>query len=1186
MRGLSMLLSSVERDGGKHVEGEDLLLLAMFFEELTTVSQSVLLRYYCRCVVSLYRIAVPILLQAGSKSEEQEETDASLREVLTSLRGMLGKRLTSTVKAISGPSLQIQALGCLTEIFKIYARQIRNSPSAAEDAKNVGTLFIEPLEFYLECARGGSAGGVRGSVLVASSLLTRVEELVWILAPSKASAELDALHSECYQDLLNSVLAVLLKYITDQQHKGVGQSGTGAEGGAGDVFREYSVQLSLQRLLSTALFLFPTYGAADVGTPPWSSLKSGLLSAVNFFGGVTPVTQSPLEEKEPTSSASEENPWRTDGAVLPCTCVIPVKEEHVTTIENEEELERLDDNELLLIGDDKGTLLKTTFGLVSPRILVDMVMNSVARLPLGISVDGIRQFHLEGLQHMQFLSAKRAQREEYERARLIEREGIEAFSPSELITQVKNTGTVHQQGMQLLRRPSSRAYLQKCAFLSVLHSYPFLDGEGEARIRATQALVARCLVQLPSTLFDGCVDQVFLLFSSELATLKENSVNCMEVVSKSSSYYQLLLQILFMSFASLAPFEERTSELSLQLQSEDSPAASLTFQVEAKVDIENPVAFLQEKDTSQPSYSGKKRTREEADAEPSGVFNFANDTRAAPSNYSYILCRLLELLYESQSIALLADLLVQAPGLPRYVWNYIFRHFCLPPDRCKVGVLLLKYLAVHREVYRVCAINLLVHLSVSSNELARRCAIVTINSLLQMKTGQRGANVIDSETERLLLHYAKNHMTVIPNYVPSKKNEHEEEIGPEQLVLDATDKCNRQFGLFLMLCVRNPKELFVALMDTYVQCVEQNNVVMTSVLPENGDVKRMTQRLLEMDPQGFATTVMPILVRYSKKGSLLVQSMLWSICDTLRELAKTVPIAELSKIASVIVENAKSMYKNATIKTGSFSVPDIRFLAPFLGFLPKEELRSTYLVSLLYFIQVQLQFKGDKSTLPIQTQSYILSPSELNTFMVKAVKEIVVKCSIPFQDKVPRGMSHYEWFVYLHCKPQELLTDPSVVSGSMPPISATTIRTVVSLCLQLTKSFNQATTEKLYDWATVERAIRTIVSTTPVPSQLMATVIIATDMFVKMNLPEFVRSMVQHVLMPLVRQAVYDTDPEGLWMGVLVFCENYYHECSAFLIDLPDVVLTKALRERRRLRELFTEEHGNNAMFARILGNL
>ena len=46
--------------------------------------------------------------------------------------------------------------------------------------------------------------------------------------------------------------------------------------------------------------------------------------------------------------------------------------------------------------------------------------------------------------------------------------------------------------------------------------------------------------------------------------------------------------------------------------------------------------------------------------------------------------------------------------------------------------------------------------------------------------------------------------------------------------------------------------------------------------------------------------------------------------------------------------------------TGQFILHDIRFIAPFLSYVASHEVKSIYLRSFLYFVQLQLQVQREK----------------------------------------------------------------------------------------------------------------------------------------------------------------------------------------------------------------------------------
>jgi hypothetical protein len=1176
-----------------------------------------------------------------------------------------------------------------------------------------------------------------------------------------------------------------------EDRRGSGARGASVSGKLKDIFRVYHVQRSVQRVLSVALLLRQTASTvADKGIASDALLVSeaafnGLQAAVSAFGGVVHVTDpfvlpTPSNVVDADATALNDTTGESAGAIhrvdAPQTTETwMVVEEGETATEGGGRGSRLRDCRTVLApphhlttgyggadgnadGDfdffnEEATLLgrreaylKTSLGPVTASALVDMVMLTVSQMDF-LSNDAIQELHRRGLEEMQLAAAYQAQREEIEKLRQMERQGVEAIAPGKLIEHVKDSVALQTRGMQLLRRVSSRARLERAAFSSVLNSYAHVRGEAEARVRQTQALIARCLVQMPPSLADSAMDELFLGLRKELGkarTQKElaeaaaasgkegasSTVNPsagLAILFQDHSYYQLTLQVLFMYYATQAPIEDRSGMLNSALMlgggptstAPDDEAANINddgllggggevLRTEAglSVEVDSPIAFLYDDDVHRASQDvGQKRPRDETEnaaGEEDGAaagagttgtaaglytsereFGFLNDTVAAPSTYSHVLCRVLELVLAARLNSVLVDVLLQAPVLTRHVWHHLYKDFCLSADRtrCVIGMGLVRALAVLRPVYRTCAVNILLQLSLSTHAYARRLAITAIDALLSATTPQ-GAPLLDAAAEKQVVRYAKKQLFAIPAYqrnaAAKLKRAHEEgDVADANATtaVAASDEASakdrarmstvleRHLGLFLMLCARQPRDLFPALLEVFQQCVDRENITMMQLLPINVDVRRMTQDLFKADAASFVSSVLPLLRKRCKEARPLVQAMMWAVRDQLGAMAREATAAaaaiassaegidptsqasaaalmgELRSISTAVVGHAKAMYGLSGIplgdSTGSQSLPDIRYVAPFLGFIAAKELRQTYLKSFLLFVQVQLQFQrryhGAFQRLPARERTYVLEAAELRSFQVQVLREVFVKCPVPFQDGVARGLTLVNFFVFVHRAPQEsqarsaamqpnpfhgglqvghgaAAAEGSTAGGvldnlhdgaqsaaavkvqkdraeELPPISVGTTKEVVGLCLELTRSFDNTTTEKLYGPAEVQKALQQLMHPPPVPSQLMATVLEAAELFMRNRNTDFIKFVVQTVLTPLERASVWDSDPK-LWKGVLLFAECYYRECSNFLVNLPDQVLMQALREHPNLCELFKKEHGNNASFGHILGSL
>ncbi|CAJ08424.1 conserved hypothetical protein [Leishmania major strain Friedlin] len=1219
---------------------------------------------------------------------------------------------------------------------------------------------------------GGSRSGKKTSPILLTALLQDVEDVLWAIlhiavsasssTTQPVSSSLEQLCSRAAAFMVEVLLKFAQQYIALQQQRqmefmekegadGDASGRGGARGAKKDVFRVYHVQRSLQRVFSVGLQLRRVAGkssnAAEVSLVSEAAF-TGLQAAASAFGGavfvINPVrcamvtedidghvAAAAAAEDDKTSSSAWGDDSNARGRLRECRRVLAPPHHLITSGGaaggGEGDYDFFNDEEGDTLLGRREAYLKTSLGPVTASALVDMVMLTVSRMDF-LSEDAIQELHRRGLEQMQLAAAYQAQKEELEKLRQMERQGVEAIAAGKLIEHVKDSAALHMRGMQVLRKVSARSRLERAAFTSVLGAYQHVRGEAEARIRLTQALISRCLVQLPPSLADSAMDELLLHLRRELTRTqaqKEAAASGKTITATAnpnadvaslflaSSYYQLTLQVLFMYYATQAPMHERSATWNSALllgggaamvHGEDDGTlfddgaphgGGELMQTDAgfSIEVESPIAFLYDDDVHRASQDvGQKRAREE----PDGVggageedaaagaraaigeqdFGFLNDTVAAPSTYSHMLCRVLELIRTARLNLILLDVLLQAPVLTRYVWYHLYKHFCLSADKasCVIGMWLLRNLAVRRPVYRTCAVNILLQLCLSTHDYARRFAIKEIDQLLSTTTTQ-GAPLLDATAEEHLLRYAKKQLFAIPAYQRSSssklKRAHDggdTANGNEAAAVagdtdEATAKdrarmsavLSRRLGLFLMLCARQPRELFPALLEVFQQCVERGNILMMQLLPENADVRRMTQYLLKTDASNFVAAVMPLLRKRCREARPLVQSMLWAVREQLGAMAQevnsaantmatspdgieaasqastTVTLEALRNISNAVLGHAKAMYELSGIPLGNsaqaVSLLDIRYLAPFLSFLSAKELKQTYLNVFLLFLQVQLQFQRHYHNafhrLPAKERMYVLEPTELRAFEVQVLREVFVKCPVSFQDGVPRGLTRVDFFVYLHRAPQEsqsrlassMLSHPlhggalggtaggvldgmhngeqtsaGAVTGKekaeeLPPISVGTTKEVVNLCFELTRSFDNTTVEKLYGPPEVQKALQQLMHPPPIPSQLMATVLQASTLFLRSRYTEFISFVVQTILTPLERASVWDTDPQ-LWKGVVLFTERYYRECSNFLVNLPDQVLTQALREHPQLCEYFKEEHGNNASFMHILGNL
>ncbi|KAH8617622.1 putative Symplekin tight junction protein C terminal [Trypanosoma vivax] len=787
-----------------------------------------------------------------------------------------------------------------------------------------------------------------------------------------------------------------------------------------------------------------------------------------------------------------------------------------------------------------------------------------------------------------------------------------------------------------------------------------------------------------------------------------------------TSVYQLVMQILFTLYSAQAPVRERDSKALLFSGAYDTEETELQTRAAFTIDTDNPVGWLQAVQGTYGGFADRKRPRDGQSLDGSLAVDrgaedtvhsggsrdisqfFHDDTTLSSCAYSHFLCRVMELLTETGLPALLLDLLLQCPRITRHVWHYMLKHYCLSAEktRCVLGMGLLKSIALRRAVYRRQALNSLLYISAVWFEYPRRLAVMQLGKLLDAPVEPNGRPVIDSDMEALLVRYAKRQIAAIPvtkltstgfDLAARKtKNEPDEEgardavMLPRDELLQLTESLDRCLGAFLMLCARQPRELFPALLDVFRECVERQNTTMVQLLAEHVDVRRMCQRLFQSNALSFLSNVMPYLRRCSSSSSMLVQRILWSTSAELRLMGKagSVSLSDLQRIAAGLLGHAQVMYDSSDIPIvyrhaihsgavggaksisdglaggSSTSLHDVRFIAPFFSLIPAEDLKKTYLRSFLHFVELQLQLQEQRHQhhgIALEEnhavmESIRMSEEETQQFIRDVAREVLTRSPVQMEDGSPRGLSRIDLLVYLHrasgdnqndetrlnviqqgaglssvnaskAEPQGILnkpnTGPSSVSGgrtgadnlSLPvvpdtvhgvpsetlplgaenlPLSPLTTRKVIFTLLELRRTFDNSTLEPLYGSEEIKSAVRRMMRDAggaSVPSQLMATLIFACDAHHQRIHSDLVRFVHHEVLLPLAKEATWEKDMQ-LWRGVLLFAEKYYRECSSFLVSLPDQVLIHALRDQQRLCEYFREEHGNNASFGHILGNL
>ncbi|EKF38203.1 hypothetical protein MOQ_001589 [Trypanosoma cruzi marinkellei] len=1234
---------------------DDYILLALFFNELSTVDDTQLFSIFTEAVTLLFQQTVPIMYGAvGYDLSVDASTAESLCSELQTLRVMMAKRLTaspadsSTCEGSTG--MQLGIIDCLRALLLslMQAASTRANKNdtvmkarGKEEGEDVNLAvrqavegILSPLRTAVDAVRSSASGGssekssasirvqagTTVSPLVLTSALHVLEEILWRCARhvtphdvlEKTVAETPLIVAA--RLAVTRVLGALQQYLLLQQQQSMESAAGSIEKGslAVDVLRTAGVQWAVRRLLSVVrlhLHLFPSMGNA-------------VLAALNAFGGSMEM-EDPFQlmrmRRECETALYDENnngdhnnnnginsnnsmkdvalrkAWEvatvsssssSDAFFLrirECEQILEAPHEETTGTDGATaDLGDLDDATLLQ-GDGGGggsreALLQSTVGPVSVNALVEMVLLSVRHMDI-MTEQAIQALHTQGLERMQYEAAKRAQREEILRQRRIEQQGVEGIPVGRLLEHLKESTALYAKGTHLLESESALAMVLRSAFFSLLDAYDGFLEETESRVLEAQALIARALVQLPPSMIDAAMDAVCVRLRKEFSRRAHDKTASLPL----HSAYQLAMQVLFTLFSMQAPVLERGTTAFAFLTATNSmteaelqlPGSSMKLRSHAAftIDTENPVEWLQSTThDAAGGLSNRKRLREEEttvqmnvdESGEEGVENgvsyfFREDTMQSPCMYSYFLCRVVELVTEAELPALLLDVLLQCPCITRYAWHYIHKHYCLSTEksRCLLGMWLLKSLAIKRTVYRRYAVNSLLHLAATRNEYPRRLAVTKLGELLSA-TGADGRRVIDTNAETLLVRYAKRQMAAIPvTKLPSSTtliaaavnpvakmegaNTNHDEGGTASLrdkeMRKLADALDRHLGPFLMLCARQPKELFPALLAVFKECVERQNEAMMHLLAEHVDVRRMCQRLFRMDAMSFMSNVMPYLRRHSSDATVLVQKILWAICSELRAMGQaTEPSAsQLERTALALLGHARVMYESSEIPqmyppssstggVGDATVPlhDVRFISPFLSLLSAEELKRTYLRSFLHFVQLQLQLQlqqqqqqqlGSDAGMNATAEATRINSEELEAFIRDVVREVLVRSPVHFSDGIARGLSRTDLLVYMHFASHDShAADFQVAAGKNSTVSVSrgreelrgilgagssstaateeaarkkqtaeyltisplTTKRVIAVLLKLTRTFDGTTTEFLYGPEEIKSAVRQV----------------------------------------------------------------------------------------------------------------
>ncbi|CBH13830.1 hypothetical protein, conserved [Trypanosoma brucei gambiense DAL972] len=1025
----SILCATASNVGGGNCQlaVDDYILLALFFNEISTVGDVQLFSLLTEAVTALFRqtaaVAFKSALPPSSNETEDCSSITSLRGELQSLRFVMAKRLVGPSNASEFVSkqhqrhdtaMQLKVIDCL-RVLLLSLLEVSNSEDATlaavkemqkdgtgneaalQAARQVVEGLLLPLSTAVDALRphvtNNSSGkgrllvtpqpngahGTAVSPLVLVSTFRVVEELLWHCAGRATDDSIVVVG----RFAANRLLTAVQQYLVLQQQKSVESTGTESQekpAAAFDVLRAAGPQRAIRRLLSVVHRQLPVF----------PSIESAVTAAIGVFGGqldvddplkLTNLQQDGVGAENGCNNATdvsgdnricaakwEEAPSSSATSRLrECEQILPAPSSDAVV--NEGAAADFDDPTLMEDGADGGpreTLLKSTVGPLPANALVEMVFLSISRLDI-MNEQGIQLLHMQGLQQQQYEAVRRAQRAELQRLRRIEQQGVENIPVGRLLEHLKESTAMYAAGAQLLSNESGLATMQRAALFSLLDAYDLLVDAQEGRVREAQALIARTIAQMPSSMMDSALDAVCARLKKELAAAssfqKTRGGSPVAKVPPLTSAYQLALQVLFMLYSAQAPVHEHDGKALMFAVSPSSAFANMGGEMQLQsravltIDTENPVDWLQAPDM-QSSLTDRKRPRddgssfggndldsfhrervsgsEEAQSATDGPSRFfREDSIQNPCVYSHFLCRMMEVLTEGEMPVLLLDLLLQCPRITRYVWHYLHKHYCLSPEkaRCLLGMWLLKSVAARRAVCRRYALNSLLYMTTSRSEYPRRLAVKQLGALLASSVGLDGRRVIDDNVETLLVRHAKRQIAAIPvtrlptavtssGSAVAKQEEGETTMtGGDAAETRAkelqklTEALDRHLGPFLMLCARQPRELIPALLDVFKECVERQNTAMVQLLADHVDVRRMCQRLFQTDALSFMSNVMPYLRRYSNSATMLVQRILWAVSAELRSMGKggEVSAADLEGIAAALLGHARVMYENSEI---------------------------------------------------------------------------------------------------------------------------------------------------------------------------------------------------------------------------------------------------------------------------------
>jgi hypothetical protein len=786
----------------------------------------------------------------------------------------------------------------------------------------------------------------------------------------------------------------------------------------------------------------------------------------------------------------------------------------------------------------------------------------------------IQQLHFEGLREMQRRAALRAQQVELDRIRAQEERGVENLRPGTLLAQLPCSYDALDKGHAIVAQAALRATFMRAAFYSLLAGYTRLaaaaqrsaGGAALGRAYRAQALLAHVFARLPSSVVDGCVDELSRIFAIETETRKKAGGG--GSAAGSQPVDDLVMQLLFTLYAQLAPAFKPAAAFAFtgaglvgdgngaggDVVTEGTPPPNA-----AAVDLADPIRWMtQPKEVAaaaaaaaaviaEQSATKKRRTEgggaaNGAAADADAAFAFAEDESDMPTTaYSHLACRITNTILSAQAggsgaVAVsdakvqprLVQFLSQLPSITVPLWIMLHRHVCMSDSvgSVQLGITTLTQLIDTRPQYQMAALSLLLYYATCAKRAQRVFAIKELKGIVERagRAGQatahraamRGA-ILDYAAAMLgkiaVLRVTKSEATTAEALAANRQR-------LERLVV-------KHLSLFVVLCALDVAPI-QQLLVLYKRCGEEGAPLLQNVLLSCVEVVQLLVSLCQpADPKWL--DVLKILHAHPPGSEPLVWHILNVFSKEIQKQAakdtNRVYAAMHKKFVEILVMRCGALYKPRQ---------DVRFLIPVFAYLPRTELKQTYIPALLPLF-ADAAGRGDD--------------------IERALKNMISSSQIAFDDG-ERGISPEELLVYLHALPQMHL------AGITNKLVSQAITWVLT---RLKKRLPDGSDESVFGVNETTNALGLLMQLKPLPTLTLRTAILAArkDALVR-------RYVINVILKDLCKASIWTSDVD-LWKGVVMCVEEHWPATADTLLSLPNAVLAETLHGNLKLRGLFAE---------------